>query len=90
MKKANDTIKYAALYSSGDALKLFSPCAEIQLTLRANFMTSLLSYVLWRQRCTLQGSKCQSLSQMSQRGSGVLGPQVGTDAWKKDRWKDPN
>ena len=39
-------------YSSGDALKLFSQCAEIQLTLCATFMTSLSYHVLWRQRCT--------------------------------------
>ena len=52
MKKMKDSIKNAASYSSGDALKLFSQCAEIQLTLRANFMTSLSCHVLWRQRCT--------------------------------------
>ena len=52
MKKVKDTIKNTASYSSGDALKMFSQCAEIQLTLRANFMTSLSSHVLWRQGCT--------------------------------------
>ena len=36
MQKVKDTIKNAASYSSGDALKLFSQYAEIQLTLRAN------------------------------------------------------
>ena len=46
MQKVKDTIKNAASYSSGDALKLFSQCAEIQLTLRANFMPSLSSHVL--------------------------------------------
>ena len=46
MQKVKDTIKKTASYSSGDALKLFSQCAEIQLTLRANFMTSLSSHVL--------------------------------------------
>ena len=52
MKKVNDTIENAAPYSSGDALKLFSQCAEIQLTLRVNFMTSLSSHVLGRHHCT--------------------------------------
>ena len=46
MKKVKDTIKNAASYSSGDALELFSQCAEIQLKLRANFMTSFSFHVL--------------------------------------------
>ena len=46
MKKVKDIIKNAASYSSCDALKLFSQCAEIQLMLRANLMTSLSSQVL--------------------------------------------
>ena len=46
MKKVKDTIKNDATYSSGDGLKLFSQCVEIQLTLRANFMTSLSSHIL--------------------------------------------
>ena len=62
MKKVKDTIKNAASYFSGYALKLFRQCVEIQLTLRANFMTSLSSHVLWRQRCTSTKLKCQSLS----------------------------
>ena len=37
MKKEKDTIKNAASYSSGNALELFSQCAEIQLTLCAIF-----------------------------------------------------
>ena len=51
-KKKKNTIKNAASYFSGGALKLFSQFAEIQLTLRANFMTSLSSHVLWCQGCT--------------------------------------
>ena len=46
MQKVKDTIKNAASYSSGDDLKLFSQCAEIQLMLRANLMTLLSSRVL--------------------------------------------
>ena len=30
MNKVKNTIKYGALYSSGDVLKLFSQCAEIE------------------------------------------------------------
>ena len=41
MQKVKDTIKNAASYTTGDALKLFSQCAEIQLMLCANFMMSL-------------------------------------------------
>ena len=52
MKKVKDTIKNDASYSSGDSLELFSQCAEIQLTLRANFMMPFSSHVLWSQRCT--------------------------------------
>ena len=51
MKKVKDTIRSAASYSSGDALKLFSQCAKIQLTLRANFMMLLSSHFV-NQRCT--------------------------------------
>ena len=50
MKEVKDTIKNAASYSSGDALKQFRQCTEIQLMLRANFMTSLSSRVLLHQR----------------------------------------
>ena len=46
MQKVKNTIKNAASYPSGDALRLFSQCAEIQLTLRGDFMTSLLYHVL--------------------------------------------
>ena len=46
MQKVKYTIKNAASYFSDYALKLFNQCAEIQLTLRANCMTSLSSHVL--------------------------------------------
>ena len=52
MQKVKDTIKNATSYSSDDALKLFTQCEEIQLTLRTNFMMSLSSHVLWCQHCT--------------------------------------
>ena len=62
MQNVKGTIKNAESYSSGDALKLFSQCAEIQLTLRANFMTSLSSHFCDNNVASPQGLKCQSLS----------------------------
>ena len=63
MQKVKDTIKNAASYSSGNALKLFSQCAEIQVKLRANFydVTFVSSFA---NVAPPQGSKCQSLSQL--------------------------
>ena len=67
MQKVKDTTKNAASYSSGDAFKLFSQCAEIQLMLHANVMASLSSHVLWHQRCTSTRLKlCQSLSRLTE------------------------
>ena len=76
--------KSAASYSSGDALKLFSQCAEIQLMLLVNFMTSLSSHVLWHHRCTpirLKMSEPVTIYQARQTGAspdnnGLVGSNI--------------
>ena len=45
MKKIKHADRNVESLFSGDALKFISQCAEIQLTLRANFMTSLSFHV---------------------------------------------
>ena len=67
MKKVKDTIKDAATHSSGDALKLFSQCTEIQLMLRANFTHRNpinVTRKFYDVTFTSQGSKFQCLSHM--------------------------
>ena len=58
MKKVKYTIKNDASYSSDNGLKLFSQCAEIQLTLRAFYDDTFISHFV---KSTLHLHKAQNV-----------------------------